>query len=324
MRTHPILIWAAGALLAPGLAGCCDCECPRAQAPTAVALEPEPCPLASSESDELEEPDDEPVEVAADSPPEEDGSARNWGPPDQATVPVLAPVTLSSMSGFGNLLRDPRRSRSRPRATGLLQSECQGLERLFRATSAGSPDRPQLIRRLAEAYVELTASASGDTRMEPWARQHAIRYYARHKADYPNDAKADEVLYYLALEHERAGDANEARRTYYELIQRAPKSPFVPLAYLAFGETFFAEAQSDPSKWALVEAAYGKVVKYPAPANRAQCYAYHQLGFAARAVGDRAKAKSFYNKARICAQQYPGLPESAEVGGGAARALRRL
>jgi TolA-binding protein len=69
------------------------------------------------------------------------------------------------------------------------------------------------------------------------------------------------------LEHELAGDLRNARRAYYELIKTSPQSKLIPLAYFAFGEMFFTEAASDPSKDQLALQAYAEVLKYPPPSN---------------------------------------------------------
>src|SRR5690606_25343876 len=97
--------------------------------------------------------------------------------------------------------------------------------------------------------------------IETSARKSAIKYYQQMVKSYSSYSKLDEVLYYLAYEYEQAGDLQNARKTYFDLIEKAPKSTYVPNAYLAFGELFFQEATADPSKWALAEAAYLEVMK---------------------------------------------------------------
>src|SRR5947207_1708009 len=72
---------------------------------------------------------------------------------DQMTKPPAAPVD------FANAQRDERRSRLAARVRALLVTEIQGLESLYAATPKTSPDRPQLVRRLAEDYVELESAA---------------------------------------------------------------------------------------------------------------------------------------------------------------------
>ena len=48
------------------------------------------------------------------------------------------------------------------RIKALLVQELEGLERLLRVTPKNSPDRPRLLRRLAEGYAELAALAARD------------------------------------------------------------------------------------------------------------------------------------------------------------------
>jgi hypothetical protein len=278
------------------------------------------------------EEEDAPL-VQAEPAEESQSEAVVLGPPG-ATQPAgsnLPAVALgqrvtpppSCLSGFGSRLRDDRSLRHRPRAMALLRAEVQGLERLFQTTPLRNPDRPQLLRRLAEAYVELAAASSiASPAREDAARQRAIQFYKAMKTQYPSYAAIDDVLYYLGLAYERAGALGEARKAYYELIMKAPRSSKIPLAYLAFGEMFFEEAKADPTKWPLAKAAHGEVVKYPAPKNRAACFARMRLGQIFEQTGDRPRALAEYQKARQCAQNYRALPESGEVLR-AARAGRR-
>src|SRR6185503_14566985 len=178
--------------------------------------------------------------------------------------------------------RDTRKTRLQARARALLITEIQGLERLFKNTPENSADKPQLTRRLAEAYVELESAALRDKiaadvqaqdakakkldaskfrtdsaaadKIVKAARLKAIAFYTAMKDKYPKYSKIDEVLYYLAYEYEQSQNYDKAREVYLELIDKAPKSPYIPNAYLAFGELFFQEAQGDPAKWDLAAA----------------------------------------------------------------------
>jgi tetratricopeptide (TPR) repeat protein len=205
--------------------------------------------------------------------------------------------------------RDTRKTRLQARSRALLITEISGLERLFKQTKKKSKDRQQLVRRLAEGYVELESAANRDMiesqiaaddakkkkqrntynkakseegkakKILDASRQKAISYYKVMKNDYPDYSKLDEVLYYLAYEYEQAGDLDNARKVYLELIEKAPKSQYVPNAYLAFGELFFNEAAADPSKWALAATAYQKVIEYPPPKNTVFGYARYKLAY---------------------------------------------
>ena len=70
------------------------------------------------------------------------------------------PADAANLSKFAE--RDTRKTRLQARARALLITEIQGLERLFARTPKKSGDRPQLVRRLAEAYVELESAATRD------------------------------------------------------------------------------------------------------------------------------------------------------------------
>ncbi|HTM46521.1 MAG TPA: tetratricopeptide repeat protein, partial [Polyangiaceae bacterium] len=241
-------------------------------------------------------------------PPRELKTEQNKLPPRQASEEMLAGQ------------RDLRTSRLQARARALLVQEISGLESLYKSTPASSPDRAQLVRRLAEGYVELESAANRDKigadikaddaknkkqkdaydkarrdstsaqKIVVAARGNAIKYYQRMLKEYPRYSKIDEVMYYLAYEYEQGGDNDKAREVYLKLIQTSPKSKYIPNAYLAFGELFFTEAMADPSKWALAAQAYEKVTKYPPPDNKVFGYAHYKLAYVYWNSGDYAKS----------------------------------
>ena len=104
------------------------------------------------------------------------------------------------------------------------------------------------------------------------------------------------MLYYLAYEYEQAQDLENARKVYYELIQKAPQSKYIPNAYLAFGELFFNEAQGDPSKWELAAQAYQEVIKYPPPNNKVFGYAHYKLAYVYWNKGEFPRALDEFKK----------------------------
>ncbi|MDQ2644062.1 MAG: hypothetical protein M3020_09620 [Myxococcota bacterium] len=245
--------------------------------------------------------------------------------------------------------RDTRKTRLQARARQLLITEIQGLERLYARTKKSSPDRPQLTRRLAEAYVELESAAQRDKiasdikaqdakknagqaskfrseataaeKIVKAARGKAISYYTKMKNEYPTYSKIDEVLYYLAYEYEQGGDVNNARPVYFELIQKAPKSPYIPNAYLAFGELFFQEAQGDPSKWDLAGAAYQEVIKYPPPTNKIYGYARYKLAYVHWNKGEYPQTLNEFKKVIEYGDTYKDLPNAQALGKAARRDL---
>ena len=178
-------------------------------------------------------------------------------PPDQLQPPASSPLLIPA--------RDPRLARNRQRPRALVVTELDALVKLFGATQASAPDRPALIKRIADTYAELSQSA--DVRVTASGHRNALKFYELLATDYPSDAQVDEAYYYAGLEHELAGDLRNARKAYFNLIKNAPQSKLVPLAYFAFGEMFYAEAASDPSKDDLALQAYAEVLKYPPPRN---------------------------------------------------------
>jgi TolA-binding protein len=258
----------------------------------------------------------------------------------------VKPVNPDELKKFAE--RDLRKGALQARARALLITEIQGLERLYKRTQKKSADRPQLVKRLAEAYVELESAGQRDKiaadikaqdakkknpgqagkfksdaataeKIVKEARKSAIRYYTMMKDEYPDYSKLDEVLYYLAYEHEQGGDLKNARSTYFELIQKAPKSPFIPYAYLAFGELFFQEAQGDPAKWDLAAAAYKEVIKYPPPNNKQFGYARYKLGYVLWNKGEYAGALNEFKKVIEYGEQFTDVPNAAQL----AKAARR-
>src|SRR5688572_30139139 len=236
--------------------------------------------------------------------------------------------------------RDLRTTRLKARGRKLLITENSGLERLYKTTPRRAPDRAQLVRRLAEGYVELESAATRDkikadidadeakqakqktkydqARKEALAaqqivtksRENAIKYYTRMKKDYPDYSKIDEILYYLAYEYEQNKDLDRARNVYLELIEKAPNSPYVPNAYLAFGELFFVEAMGDPSKWSLAESAYKEVIKYKPPQNKVYGYALYKLGYVYWNSGEYAQAIQEFKNVIEYANKFEDMPSA--------------
>ncbi|HEY8073755.1 MAG TPA: hypothetical protein VIF62_06595, partial [Labilithrix sp.] len=103
--------------------------------------------------------------------------------------------------------RDDRTIRLQARQIGLLVASVQRLETLLAATKENAPDRAQILRRLADEYVELESAAFRDkteaeirkdaaktAEADKWmrgARKKAIETYRRLADDYPQHAQID-------------------------------------------------------------------------------------------------------------------------------------
>jgi len=216
-----------------------------------------------------------------------------------AGAPLVVTEPVEQMPASNPLAvpaRDPRMIARKPRSRALLLTELAGLERLLDVTKKNAPDRPGLIRRVAETHSELAFTSSGAEAAK--SRDEAIRHFTTLMDDYPNYPQRDENLYYLGLAHEMNGNLPHARKTYYELIKSAPQSRFIPFAYFAFGEMFFNEARRDPSKWDLANQAFMEVIKYPAPGNAVFADTLLRLGEVSVEKGDQNKAKQMFDRLR--------------------------
>jgi tetratricopeptide (TPR) repeat protein len=254
-------------------------------------------------------------------------------------------------------IRDSRQTALKQRALALLVTEISQLQSLYNTTELRSKDRSQLLRRLAEDYVELENAAfrekteaeirrdqakrtnpqaagkeqaivNSRNRSMDGARKASISYYSTLVNEYSGQPSRafpqnpppvypllDEVYYYLAYEYEQAGDTANARRVYLDLITKTPTSRYIANAYLAFGELFFNEAMSDPSKWEAAKQAYQKVIAKPPPENKVYGYAWYKLAYVFWNEGDLPHALDAFKKTidyGVVFSQMPNAKKLAE------------
>src|SRR5262249_42879917 len=94
-----------------------------------------------------------------------------------------------------------------------------------------------------------------------------------------------------------------------------PTSPFVPAAYLAFGDMFFDEAMTgDASRYAFATSAYEKVVQFPPPGNVLYGYAQYKLAHVQARLREYARSLAAFRKALEFAATFAQLPEAAQLG----------
>jgi hypothetical protein len=208
------------------------------------------------------------------------------------------------------------------------------LERLLGATPDTASDRPRLLRRLAEEYAQAEAVAQQDPSPAAPARAAAARARAialydelrRRHPDFctPGGGCGDEVLFFLAHEHEAANQPEEARRARLELIKRFPLSRYLPDVYLAFADRLFDEASRDPSKLVLAGQAYDKVLSYPGPENRVLAYAHYKRGWVAYNLDDPARAVAELAAAASVASSASGAAKQAALARAAAKDLAMM
>jgi len=250
-------------------------------------------------------------------------------------VGSLGAPTPAASAGASALESTPAPNAKSAISPAVLATELAGLEERFASMPKDAPERPALARQLAEQYVdvetaalreEMQAVALRDPGKEAElraavgrARSAAEKYYRLIVDEYPSYAELDKVLYYLAYEYEQAKDSPNARKSYYELIQKRPDSKYIPNAYLAFGEMFFEEAGADPSKWDLARLAYAKVIAYPPPKNEVYGYAWYKLAYVEWNAGDLPKALAAFKKTIDFGAAFAELPNAAKLAESARR-----
>ncbi len=188
--------------------------------------------------------------------------------PDEPIANAASPLAVPA--------RDPRIALSTHRARGPLTAEAQSLVAQLGTAQPQTPTHAVIGRHLADTYSELARVTEG-TPVARTAHKAAAKYYGVVVTEDPQSLQRDEAQYYAALEHELAGDKTNARQAYYELIKNFPGSRWIGFAYFAFGEMFFVDAETDPSKYPLAEQAYREVLKYPPAQNVLYVEAHRRL-----------------------------------------------
>jgi tetratricopeptide (TPR) repeat protein len=250
------------------------------------------------------------------------------GPPPAPVVEGPAPPAPASGEPSARPAEAPP-GRQPPRVVAIGGVEITALEQLYATSAEGSPDRPRLLRRLAEDYVALETAALRDNQPEvaEQARRKAIERYTTLVTEHPSFCSSgdkgcgDEVLFRLAYEHEQAREMDEARKHYLEIIKRWPASRYAPNAYLGIAEMFFDEAARDPSKLAAAEKAYGEVLRFPPPDNKVAGYAQYKLAYVHWNKGNFGRALDEMSKAIEVSEAYPTLPISSKLAREARRDL---
>ncbi len=154
-------------------------------------------------------------------------------------------------------------------------------------TEDDDPRKPELMFRLAEAYSQkqryfhsIAMETAAKIDKEPnkgkktdlankqkklqneenkWLAQAVKSYLAlAGNEKFKNYARMDEVLFFLAYTLQQAGRKPDAFKVYQRLTKDYPQSKFIPDAYLAIADSFFAENNLDEA-----EKFYDKVLKFP-------------------------------------------------------------
>jgi outer membrane protein OmpA-like peptidoglycan-associated protein len=178
-------------------------------------------------------------------------------PKTQVEKPELRAIDV--YSGVGDQLKQ------------VTDSQIKVLQRLTDITQEDDPEKPDLLFRMAELYAEQTryynfkardlqdrillANKAGDQEKaakvlelqkefekqeKQWLLQAVKKYIeVANGPKYQSYQRMDQVLFSLAYLLTQANKEDQARVFFKRLIKDYPQSPFLPHAYLSFGEYYF-------------------------------------------------------------------------------------
>lgn len=181
-------------------------------------------------------------------------------------------------------------------------SEVASLESLLKNRSPAAPPRVNVLRFLADDYVELRKVGQNRS-------ADVIAMLSQIIAGYPQYPLIDEALYDLGLEYEVSGDLPNAHRAYLDIIRLHATSRWVAPAHFALGELLLREAKTDATKWALALSEYDETIKDGNSVLLPD--ALWRSGQAADRAGDPARAAAFYARLR---HDHPDSAAAARIG----------
>jgi tetratricopeptide (TPR) repeat protein len=115
-------------------------------------------------------------------------------------------------------------------------------------------------------------------------QDRAIDRYKTIIKAYPKYGRMDEVLFFLGQNLWEKGKPDDALKAYGVLVQRYPKSRFVPDAYLAFGEFYFNTSQGKRDLLQKALEAYTKAASYTD--SKVYGFAIYKQGWCQYNLGD--------------------------------------
>jgi tetratricopeptide (TPR) repeat protein len=120
----------------------------------------------------------------------------------------------------------------------------------------------------------------------------AVDCYSEIIQKFKDFERNDEVLYFLGQNLMEMGDEKKALVAYKRLIDKYPKSKYLPDAHLAFGEYYFnaSKGKRDQVEKALVS--YKEAAKFPD--NKVYAYALYKQGWCYFNLGEYEKAMDMY------------------------------
>jgi cellulose synthase operon protein C len=173
-----------------------------------------------------------------------------------------------------------------------------------------------LIRALSakDKAAEAQARAQKDqltTQRDVYAKK-AIDTYTEIVQRYKDFERTDEVLYFLGYNLMEMGDERKALVAYNRLVEKFPKSKYLPDAYLAFGEYYFNNSRAKREFLAKALENYKKAASYVDSAVYA--FALYKEGWCYFNLADYGKAMDLW-KAVVLYGEFSGASALEKAGG---------
>ncbi len=187
------------------------------------------------------------------------------------------------------------------------KAQIDDLEKLLKLAPNDPQETPKLLFRVGELYWEeskafffeanrkdddfIRAQAAKDKAGMDRAKQEkdqileqskaqakiAVERYARIVQEFKDFPRTDEVLYFLGQNLMESGDEKRGLLAYKRLIDKYPKSKYLPDAYLAFGEYYFNNSKGKHDQLEKALDNYKNAAKYPD--STAYGYAIYKQGW---------------------------------------------
>jgi TolA-binding protein len=120
----------------------------------------------------------------------------------------------------------------------------------------------------------------------------AIEQYSEIVQRYKNYERTDEVLFFLGHNLMQQGEDRRALVAFKRLVDKYPKSKFLPDAYLAFGEYYFNNSKGKKEGLEKALEYYKKAAAYPE--NQVYAFALYKQGWCYYNLGNYQKAMDMY------------------------------
>ncbi|MET0401170.1 MAG: tetratricopeptide repeat protein [Cystobacter sp.] len=207
--------------------------------------------------------------------------------------------------------------------------------------SADSKEQPSLLFRLGELYWEeskyyffdanrkdddlLVAMNAGDaagqtrakaakaellTRSKQYGKL-ALEQYTKIVQNYPDFERSDEVLFFLGTNLMEDGQDRKALVAFKRLIEKFPKSRYMPDTYFAFGEYFFNNSKGKRPDLEKALAAYKKASEYPE--SQVYAFALYKQGWCHFNLADYQNAKDKWKAVVLFGELSGNAPAGSDV-----------